>query len=866
MKNKITTTILVSLSIYLLFASLLLHSHSPNSSLSLINSEPSQVKADALNSSSLSLEADTYNLECATPPTITAYVLAASCTNGVPNNDGYFQISAATDATHYNFVMGSDYSTGDADMANATALGAFPLQFGTLPNPTGSQDYTIRVFNGASDCFTDVTVTLQEQDCTASCSCDEFIYLNEPFPNATLKFLVNSDGSLTEIKNPVTGGYWADELTAFPHGLGSDLNGYLYIGNLELDANDVALSGVDRYSCDGTLLQEDIIPPASGNGTDGVSGYATNIYSIGNTLYMNNWNVTGYTDAMVFAYDICSGNLLGQYLVCDDADNINKNWDFYVNETTNQVIINSGSGIAIGDLSTNLNGDCIPITITTSGYNRGITLDNSGNFYVRGKHILAKYDSNGNQIWSIDLTINGGSDAWGLVYSETTGYLYLAGNDADCISVYNPDDGSYLLQGIPNPGGDSKAIAILKECCPTPNRQTIDQTFCVAGSNEQLFLNELLDCDGVICEGQWTPVDAAAAAVYNDCDQSISAGIAPGCYSFIKGSDGLENYPKCGAFELSFNLEILAAPEMTLSADQTVCSGEAPTELSITTTATSIQWQMSTTSCTEGFANIDGATAATYTPSLTTAYYRAVVNMTGNCSSGSCAFESGCITVNIDPDCEPEPTYDVSLDKTANPTQAAIGEPVVFTITVTNNGDAVTGATVTDALPVGLTYDGTSYVASVGTFDGTTWTIGDMAVGASENIAITVTPNAEGVHLNEANVTINETETNPDNNDDDACVGVPLEICDDGSQTADLAAEAGFDSYQWYKDGVAIAGAVNQMYQTNEAGNYNYTLNGGTLGEDCSNQMCCDIVIAAVPCAVCPPNLCIPVTINKINN
>ena len=81
----------------------------------------------------------------------------------------------------------------------------------------------------------------------------------------------------------------------------------------------------------------------------------------------------------------------------------------------------------------------------------------------------------------------------------------------------------------------------------------------------------------------------------------------------------MENYPKCGAFELTFNLEILAAPEMTMSADQTVCSNVLPSELSITTTATTIQWQMSMTSCTDGFSNIDGATLATYQPAeLTT--------------------------------------------------------------------------------------------------------------------------------------------------------------------------------------------------------------------------------------------------------
>jgi len=59
---------------------------------------------------------------------------------------------------------------------------------------------------------------------------------------------------------------------------------------------------------------------------------------------------------------------------------------------------------------------------------------------------------------------------------------------------------------------------------------------------------------------------------------------------------------------------------------------------------------MSTTSCSDGFVNIDGETSATYTPAALTdtTYYRAIINETGTCSTGNCAFESDCITINVD--------------------------------------------------------------------------------------------------------------------------------------------------------------------------------------------------------------------------
>ncbi|MGB1207280.1 MAG: DUF4347 domain-containing protein [Chitinophagales bacterium] len=617
-----------------------------------------------------------YNLQCTNPiPTATAYVLAASCTNETPNDDAYFQISTATNATHYNFIAGSDYSTGDADIANATAFDVstdLPLQFGTLANPSSSQDYTIRIFNTESDCYTDITVTLMEQECTVGCSCIDYVYLNDPQDDVNgfiHKFSINVDGTLTEIDgdpNTVGTQNWfpAGGGLPSPHGLATDLNGYLYIA--ETSSGDIR-----RLTCEGNMSDElDFVI------NDG--GY--NFRSYENILYVNSRNPNE-----IRAYDLCDGSLLG-YIELDGADTddlldwgfeIAADGTFYATAGWNDYDGSKDSHIyrftptladfvAHTSYSAFITETSFPNEITDNNDVWGITTDNAGNMYVVMAHYgasftppyetwILKFDNTGalvDQAFEVDDQVDGGTGYFGsrgIVYYEPLNILYIAGFD-DCVAIVDAATLDYIGAAagyVPNQA--PKGVALLKECCPTPNRQTINETYCVSGSNEQLFLNELFPCDGVVCEGQWIPADAAAAAIYNDCNQSISAGIAPGCYSFTKGSDGLESFPKCGAFELNFNLEIIAAPELTVSADETVCNGETTT-LSITTTATDIQWQMSTISCTEGFTDIDGATSTTYTTTTlsNTTYYRVVANATGDCNVGTCPFESDCMTINVD--------------------------------------------------------------------------------------------------------------------------------------------------------------------------------------------------------------------------
>ena len=98
-------------------------------------------------------------------PVVSAFAIQPSCDNSASQDDGYLQISAVTSGDKLNFSTGNTY-TGPTDYSDGTNLtiGALPFQFNTGLSNADAGDYTIRVFSGASDCFTDVVVTLNTRD------------------------------------------------------------------------------------------------------------------------------------------------------------------------------------------------------------------------------------------------------------------------------------------------------------------------------------------------------------------------------------------------------------------------------------------------------------------------------------------------------------------------------------------------------------------------------------------------------------------------------------------------------------------------------------------------------------------------------
>ncbi len=165
------------------------------------------------------------------------------------------------------------------------------------------------------------------------------------------------------------------------------------------------------------------------------------------------------------------------------------------------------------------------------------------------------------------------------------------------------------------------------------------------------------------------------------------------------------------------------------------------------------------------------------------------------------------------------PEADLSISKTASPTNTTLGGTVTFTINVTNGGpDAATNVEVTDLLPAGLTYQSDN---GGGAYNSTTgiWNIASIANGASTSLQITGTATALGVVENTAEISeslVYDPDSQPGNGSlseddlDTACISVKIPLCP-GSTFA-LEAPAGLSNYQWYRNGVAIPVATFATY------------------------------------------------------
>ena len=520
-------------------------------------------------------------------PEATVFALQPSCTDNTPNADGYLQISASENADRVNFSTGSTY-TGSTDYNAATPIGALPFQFATgQSNPSGNRDYTVRVFNGASDCYRDYTVTMNEQDCTVGCNCIENLYLNDVDLGEVHKFEVTpTTGDIAEIGNPWISGFDS------PHGLGVDLNGYIYIGNHPSNGP------IHKVTCDG-----ETIDPAWNTTITG--GGLTNIGSLDNYIITNGaFQSTEYSNLQVL--DACTGDRLGS--ICLAGSNFG-DWGMQVLDD-GTVLVTEGIDLNLGfgapavktvwkfrfdpGLIGNSTPNCID-PLVTGGYLNdyeeiyGITSDGSHLYMVARKNggntFLVKADANtGAFVAEIDESTMSGTDvnnpgyngARGIIYAPSSDKLYVSGIE-DCISVVEPSDLSYLGAGagiVTN--GEPKAIGILKECCPNNNNIVIDTTLCGTSLNDTIFLQELINCDGTICEGFWEEGMTNAGLIYNDCNNSVTVNAATACGTFTLASDGTGNNPRCGAFTITVNISVAEQPEAAVFAIQPSCTNDTP--------------------------------------------------------------------------------------------------------------------------------------------------------------------------------------------------------------------------------------------------------------------------------------------------
>lgn len=118
----------------------------------------------------------------------------------------------------------------------------------------------------------------------------------------------------------------------------------------------------------------------------------------------------------------------------------------------------------------------------------------------------------------------------------------------------------------------------------------------------------------------------------------------------------------------------------------------------------------------------------------------------------------------------PEPLVDIFVTKTVDELIPEVGQEIVFTVTVGNDGPSdATNVVVTDILASG--YQLVNAVPSTGTYNATngSWVVGSLPNGSSETLAITVDVLQTGNYTNTAeltNVAENDVDSSPNNNNE----------------------------------------------------------------------------------------------------
>lgn len=522
-----------------------------------------------------------------------------------------------------------------------------------------------------------------------NCNCQEYLYVSDTAEDAVHKFAVNADGSLTEVGNPWYPGTGTSELP-LPHGIAADQAGYLYVDESQQDDGDIR-----RITCDGEIM------PATGpNGWSIPDVGVFNMNSLGNTLYtLIPPNENDYPSSSIQAFDFCTGNHIGQFCAETAAGNNTAigTWDFHIDPITNDFYSVSawGNGRLFKFNESDLNGACVtplldgvdPFGDTTESV-KGITVDDEGYIFVAKAGFgtesqILVFDSSGNFVTKSTVDNTEGDGGWygalSLNYSATCDCIYTANwtNLDDCVSRFTFDSttGTLTYDGpaigpVTGPPGDTfqgKASELITECCPV-NNLVIDTALCATSVNEVLYIKDLMDCDGVVCEGPWTPDPANTGMTFDACDNSITITSSNACGSFSNTSDGTSPNSQCGAYSITLAIDVLQNDGVSISGNQTICDGDAPALLTATsmTAGVNYQWQQSTTSCDSGFTEIPGATSSTYAPPVigTTTYYKVNTSLPGTCSTDTCDAESNCVTVTVQ-NCCPNPACS-SITVTSN--------------------------------------------------------------------------------------------------------------------------------------------------------------------------------------------------------
>jgi hypothetical protein len=225
-----------------------------------------------------------------------------------------------------------------------------------------------------------------------------------------------------------------------------------------------------------------------------------------------------------------------------------------------------------------------------------------------------------------------------------------------------------------------------------------DQTICSGGDPAAFTESVASTGDGVLsyqwqssttgCGGAFSNIGGATSATYD-----APAGVLV-TTNYRRVTTSTLNGVPCTANSNCITVTVRIVTGGTVAASQTICSGGDPAAFTESVASTgdgvlSYQWQSSTTDCSTGFTNIDGATSTTYDPPTgltTTTYYRRVTTSTFN--ELPCTANSNCLTVTI---ATPAITCPTNTSTAACQTQTAVNNAFTAWLATASGSGGVGG-------------------------------------------------------------------------------------------------------------------------------------------------------------------------------
>ncbi len=533
--------------------------------------------------------------------------------------------------------------TTPTDAELFAALGGTPQPGGVWTNVGDTYTYTVTAVSYFPCLIDEVAEAVVIFTCE-QCICTDFIYLNEPNEDRILKFKVESDGSLSG------GGTWYSGIVR-PHGIGMDNNGFVYVAEQFTGAGS-ANNNLHKLACDGTLIETGIL--------QGTIGTVHNVVIDGRDLYTNVFSGGG-----VQLFDVCTEQFIGQVDYLGPTANSDRVWGLSLGE--DGCLYSGGyytGGVEVFKTPLDATLFTNPATTTISPTTPlvapfpnvlGVDTDANGCTYVIGAQtfgtgaVIYKLDPMGNVIaTATDSNIGDGvgfNSAVGLVYSPSSGFIYVSTQVEDCIAVFDTNLNYQGNLSAPNNGAVGKAIGLVTECCPTFTN--FEQTLQVCASSGETFsLSDLLPCEGLCASGtdSWVRTSGTGGTL-DDCDFSFeidATTTSPSCFEFSGGST---TGTGCSPYTVNVCVEIVELTPPVISGGST---GGCASPLSVSVLSSgadniSYQWQQTSEMCTN-FEDIIGATETTFTPpaATSTISYRVVAT---DALGVNCEEVSNCITV-----------------------------------------------------------------------------------------------------------------------------------------------------------------------------------------------------------------------------